>query len=262
MAMIECPKCGRHISSMARTCPECGAPVELEDEAPLEPENIETEDLESDDEEVVVDEPVVEDAVETETPEPVAQKTEKHKKGAGALKFLLWALFLALLIGGLYLYDFVQQYQREQHAYELLQDCSTPDRYEDFIARFPKSSHIDDVRERLKVVAKQQEEWAKLIVSGTRKELKKFVVEHPTSPYVKVAQSRIDSLDWAEASEANTLEAVTEYVTTHPDGYFLDEAETLRQALERKEAEAAAAAAATRRDSVARADSTVVLPTV
>ena len=31
MAMIKCPKCHHHISSMAQTCPECGATINTEE---------------------------------------------------------------------------------------------------------------------------------------------------------------------------------------------------------------------------------------
>lgn len=236
MAMIKCPKCGRHISSMAKACPECGAPIssetvtQEEEQTPVEPTPAEPT-------------PV--------TPSAVTPKKKQNKKSCGGMWFLVLALLLALLIGGLYLYDYIQQRQRERHAYELLQDCSNPDRYEDFIARFPKSEYIDDVRQRQEVVAQQQEEWMHLIANGSHKELQEFVKKHPTSPYVKVAQTRIDSLDWAEASKARTFEAIANYMSTHPNGYFIDDAETLRQTLERQKAEAAAAL----RDSLARKDS-------
>ena len=140
-------------------------------------------------------------------------------------------------------------------AYELLQDCSNPDFYEDFIIRFPKSEYIEEVRERYSQVASQQDEWQRLISTGSRDDLKRFVNQYPTSPYVKVAQGRIDSLDWGEAKEARTLEAVTRYMADHPNGYYIDQAEVLRQTLERARAEAAALAAA-QRDSTAVADST------
>lgn len=236
MAMIECPKCHHHISSMARACPECGTPVKIE--------------------ESVADEPVAEAPSPVETPTAEAPKTapkEKKKEGMGGMMFLVLALLLSLLIGGLYLYDYILQRQRERHAYELLQDCSNPDRYEDYIARFPKSEHIDDVRQRLEEVSRQQEEWLHLIYNGSHRELQAFIAKHPTSPYLKVAQTRLDSLDWAQASTAHTLEAVSQYMTEHPDGYFIDQAETLRQTIERQRAEAAAA----RRDSIARTDSIV-----
>ena len=46
-----------------------------------------------------------------------------------------------------------------------------------------------------------------------------------------------------------SIESVTHYMATHPDGYYIDQAETLRQGLERAKAEAEAAAAAQRDSS-------------
>lgn len=158
-------------------------------------------------------------------------------------------VLLALLIGVLYYMDYRAEFQREERAYELLQDCSNPDFYEDFILRFPKSEHVDEVRERYKEVAAQQDEWATLIVKGGREELQQFVRLHPTSPYVRLANNRIDSLDWADAKQKRTLEAVTRYMSLHADGFYIGEAETLRQTLERTRAEVAMLAA--QQDSLA-----------
>jgi len=187
---------------------------------------------------------------------PQSPKTAS-KSGGGGL-FVALVILLGLLIGGLYYYDYRSGQLREERAYELLKDCSNPDFYEDFIIRFPKSEHIDEVRERLKVVAAQQNEWQKLIVSGNRQELQQFVNQHPTSPYVKMARNRIDSLDWAEAKELRTVEAVTHYMAIHSDGYYIDHAEQLRQTLERQREEARAMAAAAK-DSLAQGDSTQVV---
>ena len=108
------------------------------------------------------------------------------------------------------------------------------------------------MREQYRVVAVQQNEWLKLVENGTRDDLLQFVRQHPTSPYVKVANNRIDSLDWVEARKLHTLDAVSHYMVSHPNGYYIDQAEMLRQSLERQREEAAAAAL---RDSMARLDS-------
>ena len=102
------------------------------------------------------------------------------------------------------------------------------------------------------LIRQQQSQWQKLVENGTREELKRFVQEHPTSPYIKVAQSRLDSLDWANARQQRTIESVSQYISLHPEGYYVDQADMLRSSLERQKAEAEAAAAALR-DSLAQA---------
>ena len=67
-----------------------------------------------------------------------------------------------------------------------------------------------------------------------------------------MAQARLDSLDWADARKARTLESVNQYIAQHPEGYYVDQADALRTTLERAKAEAEAAAAALR-DSLAQA---------
>ncbi len=189
------------------------------------------------------------------SPERPETPVAAPKRSSAGGMFIGLVVLLGLLIGGLYYYDYYTNQKREQRAYELLQGCSNPAFYEDFMVRYPKSEYIDDVKERYAKVAAQQNQWQQLVKNGTRDELQAFVRQHPSSPYVKVAQVRIDSLDWASAKESRELEAVTHYMAIHPDGYYIDQAETLRQQLEREKAQEAARRAAARRDSLARADS-------
>ena len=264
MTMIKCPECRHHISSMAKSCPECGCPIDPEwaeaeekkeleklEEVPFtvvaEGEEVEVEsDVES------PTEPSTETKAKSQTDEPEPEK--KHSSGGGGW-LIAAVVLLGLLIGGLYYYDYRSSQQREELAYALLDGCSNPAFFEDFMIRFPKSKYIDDVRARYKEVAARQDEWQKLILNGSSEELRQFVHLHPTSPYVKMAQDRMDSLDWTSAKETRTLESVTHYIASHPDGFYIDKAESLRQTLEREKAEKAAAAAAARRDSLALLDS-------
>ena len=278
MTMIKCPECRHHISSLAKACPECGAPIDAEwaqqeaerelkklEEVPFTvevPDGDETLRYEDDNinenetlryENENVNEKEIESADQT-TPLPFSEGVGKGPQGSHFSRWLIAAVILLLLIiGGLYFYDYRAEQQREQRAYELLQGCSNPDFYEDFIVRFPKSDRIEEVRARYEEAKMQQNQWQVLVASGTREDLQQFVREHPTSPYIKVAQARIDSLDWVEAKQARTIAAVSRYIATHPDGYYVDQADMLRSSLERAKAEAEAAAAALR-DSLAAAE--------
>lgn len=288
MTMIKCPECRHHISSLAKACPECGAPIDpewaqqeaerelkkleevpftvegltVEDEAPLSPEE---------NPEEFASAPLAEEQGES-IPEENVSAPLADREGVGgspsgvspvgvsptgtshASRWLIAVvILLLLLIGGLYFYDYRAEQQREERAYELLQGCSNPDFYEDFIVRFPKSKRIEEVRARYEEAKNQQSQWLVLVASGSRDDLQRFVHEHPTSPYIKVAQSRIDSLDWVEAKQARTIDALSRYIANHPEGYYVDQADMLRSSLERAKAEAEAAAAALR-DSLAQAE--------
>ena len=287
--MIKCPECRHHISSMAKACPECGAPIDpvwAEEEAQRELKKLEevpftveglTEDdlnpnvnenedetLRYEDSPSQTEEPMPETEGQTTplpnmSPSPFGEGLGVRPEGQGGEsvgsswgKYFILVAILALLIGAFYYYDYRGEKQREERAYELLQGCSNPDFYEDFIVRFPKSKRIEEVRARYDEVKQQQSQWQTLIADGTRDDLQRFVREYPTSPYVKVAQARLDSLDWADARKARTLESVNQYIAQHPEGYYVDQADALRTTLERAKAEAEAAAAALR-DSLAQA---------
>lgn len=277
--MIKCPECRHHISSMAKSCPECGAPIDPEwAEAEARKVQKKLDDVpftvvaDGKDVEVVdesrVEDPMSEEAVEVvgeptvdvqpathtelDTPVPTVAPSAPATKSNSRLWLFFVVVVLGVLIGGGYYLDYRGEKQREERAYALLQDCSNPEFYNDFIIRFPKSKYIDEVRERYHEVAALQTEWQQLVAKGNREQLHIFVRQHPTSPYVKVARNRIDSLDWEETRSLNSIEAVTHYMDEHPDGYYIAHAETLRQTLERKRQEAEAASAALR-DSLSQA---------
>ena len=263
MTMIKCPECRHHISSMAKSCPECGCPIDPEwAEAEAKKELAKLEEVPftvvSEGEEVEV-ETEQESQPKAEAPAKPHAEAEPPRRSSGGGWLIAAVVGLGLIIGGLYYYDYRANQQREERAYALLEGCSNPAFFEDFMIRFPKSRYIDDVRSRYQEVAARQDEWQKLILNGSAEQLRQFVHLHPTSPYVKMAQDRIDSLDWAGAKETRSLESVTHYIASHPDGYYIDKAESLRQTLEREKAEKAAAAAAARRDSLARLDSLTTL---
>lgn len=264
MAMIKCPECRHHISSMAKACPECGFPIDPEwAEAEVQREQEKLQEIPFT--VVAATEEISVGAVEENTADEESSASggseendvpadSSSGKGSGPRMWLLvLIILLGLCTGGLYYCDYDEARKREQHAYELLKDCSNPDFYEDFIIRFPKSRHIDEVRERYKEVSAQQAEWQKLVDGGSRDELLRYLQQHPNGRYAKVAEVRIDSLDWQAARERRTLEAVAGYIAAHPEGYYIDEAETLRQMLERQRAEAEAAMAALR-DSLAQVE--------
>lgn len=261
MAMIKCPKCRHHISSMNKACPECGAPIDPEwADAEVQRDLARLQEIPFT-VEVAKGEPRAdeeEEAPEAEAAQPCAEEQETaaeaatgSKGGRARLWVLAWVVLLGLCAGGWYYFDYQAEREREQRAYELLKGCTNPDFYEDFIVRFPKSPRIGEVRERYAEVKAMQAEWQALMGDASREALEDYLRKHPSGRYAKVAEVRIDSLDWAEAWSRRTLEAVTAYMAKHPEGYYIDEAEAMRQTLERQRAEAEARARALR-DSLAR----------
>ena len=176
--------------------------------------------------------------------------TESPKPNASR-KVTVWTsvvALIAILVGGFFYLDVREDNKREARAYELLTDCQDPLVFEDFIAKFPDSEHIDEVRQRYQELAARQAEWESRVVNGTREELERFIKDNPTSNIVRVARARLDSMDWDLASRGNTIASYERYIQDHPEGLFIDQAEVQRQKLERA---LAAAAERAKQDSLA-----------
>ena len=164
--------------------------------------------------------------------------------------FILIAAILLIAIGGFFYFENQQQAASEERAFELLRDCNNTLNYEDFIARYPTSRHIEDVRARLRELHQEEALWQTVCAGGDARAFRQFLSEHPSTPYKKVALHKIDSLDWREAERIGTFAAYDAYVIAHDNGEYLDRVYSAREAARQREEQA-------RRDSIAaaRADS-------
>ena len=277
MSLIKCPECDNEVSSKAENCPHCGVAIAgnvkrcpvcqsyvlmeatacphchtkfvvtaSQPEAPttgddilLEPSLTEPIVNESPNQESVI----LEGAEDTTTPKP---------KKSGALWWLLLIGLLVLAIAGFFYIEHRNYVQAEAKAYALLNNCSDPLNYEDFIARFPKSEHIADVKHRLSELMRIDEVWEEVSKSMDVMELQAFVDTHPASPYKKVALHKIDSLDWRNADRAGTAAAYDAYIAHHDNGEYVTHAYTARENARRREDQARRDSAATAQE---RADS-------
>lgn len=269
MSLIKCPECGHQVSSKAEVCPECGARIagnvkrcpvcqrtllmyvtqcphchtrfEAQTEIMLEPG--------ADNEEAITTEVVPPEEQTTEEPveQPAGDTQPATPQKGGTPWYLL--LFIIVIVGvGAYLYWDNHQQRRysEEKAFELLQGCNDPLNFEDFIARYPNSEHLDEVREQLKALQKVDALWEVVAKSSNTEDFRNFIQAHPRSPYAKVALHKIDSLDWREADSKGTSEAYDQYILNHDAGEYITEAYAARDAARDREERA-------RRDSIAAA---------
>lgn len=187
--------------------------------------------------------------------DPRAQKS----KSGGAPWYLLILAIVLIAIGGFFYWENQNQEASEERAYDLLRDCNDPLNYEDFIARYPMSRHMDDVRRRLQELRNEEQLWQQICQQNDVMRFKDFISNHPTSPFKKVALHKIDSLDWREAERLSTFAAYDAYIQHHDNGEYIDQAFTARAAAQQREEQARrdsiAAAEALRRDSIAAAAS-------
>lgn len=270
--MIICPECNQPVSSKAPTCPHCGIRIEnnvkrcpvcntyvLADatECPKCKAHFVVEEKAAAPESAVQQKPEeAVDATATRVAQEDPTKGEPMKK-----KDTPWYLLvLAIIIIGLGAYLYWDNYQdklaSEEKAFELLKDCNAPLSFEDFIARFPNSKHIDEVKERLSGLHQEDAVWAELCRNLDVTALHNFVDTHPTSPHVKVALHKIDSLDWRKADQLGTKDAYDEYILQHEDGLYISEAYNARDNARRREEQARrdSLAAVAKRDSIAAAE--------
>lgn len=158
-------------------------------------------------------------ATEEETPQP------KRKKRKISIRRVVTVIFFLLLIGGITFFIIVDKRRSaelEQRAFERLDGCTNLLYYEDYIMRFPEGQHIEEVKKLYAVAKAEQEEFYKQAAGGSREMLEKFIKEHPSSPYVRVCEKRIDSLDWDIAVADNTIQSYQNYLEQHPQGIFAE----------------------------------------
>ena len=82
---------------------------------------------------------------------------------------------------------------------------------------------IDSVSSRLAMLRKGDEEWMNTLASGSKSALEEYINNHPDSPHNSVALHKIDSIDWAAATTANTLESYKLYMDEHATGEHIDD---------------------------------------
>lgn len=284
MSLIKCPECNHSVSSKAPFCPNCGVQIEgnvkrcpvcggyalmaaeqcphcqtkfvVEDnkpqQLPKEERMEEAKALSAEEKVQASTTRTVNDDEKVEMVDPRAAK-----RGGGAPWYLLILAILLVAIGGFFYWENQNHQASEERDYELLRDCNNPLNYEDFIARYPSSRHVDDVRARLDELHREDALWQTVSQSNDRDALEQFVQTHPHSPQKHVALHKIDSLDWRAAEQAGTMAAFQSYISRHDNGEYIDQAFQARDAARLREEQARrdsiAAAEAARSDSIARA---------
>ena len=262
-----CPICQRTMLMDARECPHCHTRLEVAADIQLEPgaegekttpSNTETRQYDtSSSQQIPAIIPPVTTPVNVNVNEEHDAKSElpaqdegnmpdaKQKKGQ-PWYLLLFIIVVVALGGYLYWDNYQQRRYSEERAFELLRECNDPLNFEDFIARYPNSEHLEEVRAMLKELQKEDAVWEVVASSNNVEDYRNFMQAHPRSPFVKVAIHKIDSLDWREADRKGTSAAYDAYILNHDAGEYISEAYEARDAARSREERA-------RRDSIAAA---------
>lgn len=139
----------------------------------------------------------------------------------------------ALCVGGYYVYDFKAAKDREMEAYARLDGSENVEQYNDFIARFPRSSHVEEVRGRMERLREAQSAFALMLRRGDARELRRYLVDNPSTPRRADIEARLDTVEYYDAEREHTPEALDEYAQTHPHSPFLDASRSAARQLRR-----------------------------
>ena len=228
MSIIKCPKCQHDISSMVRTCPHCATPIAgnlvrceycktytLYEYAtcptcgkPL-PERPATED---------------EVTAGTTPPTPPTRKKKRRRKWGCLLRMVLFLLIAGAAGAGYYYWQQYSLRQKEEADFALLADVTNPHFYAQFLEEHPASPHADEVRRRMEQLQAEAKEWDEVLREKKRISLLRFQQQHPHSLHARECRDMIDSIDWDDAVNIWTVEAMQDYLANHPDGLFAAEA--------------------------------------
>ena len=237
MAIIKCPECGHQISDKAPTCPSCG--IEIADKVTRCPECGETFFRD----EIVcpnchhpasstpVAAPATAVPVRDSEPTPRQGTPEKPattpKKKRNIWIPLLVSFFIALLFCGIcfYMYQNAQD-NKEQQEYEFAIKSEEPlvlQSYLDTYKDAPKE-HIDAINKHFQEIKQRDHDWRDACISNSKSMLQDYLKKYPNSTHRAEAVQIIDSLDWAQASSLNTVEAYNAYLNEHDPSDHYEEA--------------------------------------
>ncbi len=256
MAMIKCPECGRQISDKAPFCPCCGVAIAGKILRCQQCGEVYFKDQEicpnchhitrlsgvvgNAAQQNVANEvgaaPVQQATMAQQPPMPpkmpgannvnggVTPPPVEKKKNHGAL---ITAIIFALVLCGVCFYFYNNaKTSKEEEAYEFALKSDDPlvlqtylDNYKDAPAE-----HIDSIQAHLSVMQQSDADWTNAVVSGSKQALLDYLNKHPESEHKAQAQHKIDSIDWAFASNANTLNEIQAYLDEHANGEHVDEA--------------------------------------
>lgn len=143
---------------------------------------------------------------------------------------------MLVVIIGLIVWQMIASREADaERAYSLLIHCNDPLDFEDFINRYPRSSHIEEVEMRLAELKEEEAAWHVAALTQNVDIVMEFVKNHPGSAYIVVAQHRIDTLDWRKADSEGKASSYATYIADHPAGDFITEAYAARDVAFKRE---------------------------
>ncbi|MDY4615639.1 MAG: zinc ribbon domain-containing protein [Bacteroidaceae bacterium] len=238
MSMIICPECKERVSSLAGTCPHCGIAIRgMIRQCPYCNTYV-MKNAERCDTCKNILQPITENSdqdspsVTTDNQQRKKQNPKKKKKGLGIVKGLLGLLcFVAAATGSYYYFHQQQEREREEKLYAQLDTLTDPKFFQQFLVDFPESSHCEEVKQRMKSLVKENQDWESVLSSISHSSITLFLEQYPQSHRRYLCENMLDSIDWAKAVQEETPEAIDTYLSLHPEGEHVTEAANIKNQL-------------------------------
>ena len=140
---------------------------------------------------------------------------------------IIIGILLAIVVCGacFYFYNNAKS-NKEQDAYEFAMKSDDPLVLQTYLDNYKDApvEHIDSIEAHLEALKQIDTDWNNAVVSGSKQALLEYLSKYPNSEHKAVALHKIDSLDWVEASNQNTLDALQAYLSDHANGEYVDQA--------------------------------------
>lgn len=240
--IIKCPECGHQVSDKAPVCPSCG--VEIAGKVvqcphcgefyfkshPLCPHCHQP--LQAQPQPAAQVPPVTPLA----QPRPAAPAAPQKPKRNIKTPLIVGTILCLIIIGLLFAFYKNSNDREEREQYEFAMKSSDPMVLQQFLDNYEDAPQEmrDAIQARLDQIKSIDADWTNAVVSGSKTDLEEYIEKHPDSPHKAEALQKIDSIDWALVSSANSIDAYQSYIEDHPNGIHIDEANEQMKTIQAK----------------------------
>ena len=137
------------------------------------------------------------------------------------IKPWIWiGLILLILIASFFVYnETIREDNLERSSWETAMKTNSVEGYLSYIVKHPTGEHLEEAQEGLMKLKEQEaSSWERMKETGSVSELRGFLEQYSTSPYIPLVKARYDSLSWVVALNTNTLESYSEYLLLTDNG--------------------------------------------
>lgn len=224
MAIIKCPECGHQVSDRAESCPNCG--VKIAGQVVTCPQcgevyfnnlaecprcNHQTQSSNTENTQATSQEPTT----------PQVHKPNKKKRN-----IIIAIATIVVIIAAISLFSYIGGNKDEQKAYEYAMSSSDLHVLQGYLDTYKDApiAHLDSIRQHLQQMQQGDLEWTNAVMSGSRIELENYLGRHPDTSHKIEIIHKMDSIDWAQAVSAKTLDGYNLYLRDNPNGEHIDDA--------------------------------------